>query len=66
MNRAESPYLSRLRTLSGNRIIGKKEYARVILRALARNEAVGILIDQNTSLDEGVFVPFFGRQPSYC
>ena len=25
-----------------------------------RNEAVGILIDQNTSLEEGVFVDFFG------
>jgi KDO2-lipid IV(A) lauroyltransferase len=51
---------ARLRTLSGNRIIGKKEFARGILRALAGNEAVGILIDQNTSLDEGIFVPFFG------
>ena len=55
-------YLSRLRTMSGNRIIGKKDYARVMLRALGRNEAVGILIDQNVSHDEGVFVPFFGVQ----
>ena len=52
--------VSGLRTLSGNRIIAKKDYARGILRALGRNEAVGVLIDQNTSLDEGVFVPFFG------
>jgi KDO2-lipid IV(A) lauroyltransferase len=52
--------VTRLRTLSGNRVIEKKEYARGILRALARNEAVGILIDQNTSLDEGTFVAFFG------
>ena len=27
---------------------------------IAANEAVGILIDQNTSLEEGVFVDFFG------
>ncbi|MBK5293061.1 MAG: lysophospholipid acyltransferase family protein, partial [Acidobacteriia bacterium] len=49
-----------LRTGSGNRVIEKKDYARAILRALGRNEAVGILIDQNTSLDEGAFVDFFG------
>ncbi len=49
------------RQMSGNRIIPKKDAARGILRALANNEAVGILIDQNTSLSEGIFVDFFGR-----
>ncbi|MGH9672723.1 MAG: lysophospholipid acyltransferase family protein [Bryobacteraceae bacterium] len=53
-------YLSRLRTLSGNRVIGKQDFARSILKALAANEAVGILVDQNTSIEEGVFVDFFG------
>ena len=48
------------RTLSGNRLIGKKEYARSILKALGNNEAVGILVDQNASLEEGTFVDFFG------
>ena len=48
------------RALSGNHIIEKKDAARGILRALAANEAVGILIDQNTSREEGVFVDFFG------
>jgi Kdo2-lipid IVA lauroyltransferase/acyltransferase len=48
------------RSLSGNSIIHKKDAARAILRALERNDAVGILIDQNASLDEGVFVDFFG------
>jgi KDO2-lipid IV(A) lauroyltransferase len=52
--------VTRRRTLSGNRTIEKKDFARGILKALAANEAVGILIDQNTSLDEGVFVDFFG------
>lgn len=52
--------ITRLRTLGGNRIIAKKDFARGILRALARKEAVGILIDQNTSLEEGAFVDFFG------
>ncbi|HXP85067.1 MAG TPA: lysophospholipid acyltransferase family protein [Bryobacteraceae bacterium] len=48
------------RTLSGNPVIRKKEAAREILRALRAGQAVGILIDQNSSLEEGVFVDFFG------
>ncbi len=60
----DNPLLDRMierrRTGSGNRIIQKKDFARGILRALANNEAVGILIDQNSSLEEGVFVDFFG------
>lgn len=48
------------RTLSGNSVVQKKDAARAILRALGRNQAVGILIDQNAGLDEGVFVDFFG------
>lgn len=48
------------RRLSGNALIQKKDAARAILRALGRNEAVGILVDQNSSLQEGVFVEFFG------
>ena len=60
----DNPRIDRLverrRTLSGNRLIEKKDFARGILKALAANEAVGILIDQNASLDGGVFVDFFG------
>jgi len=52
--------LTRLRTMSGNRVIEKRDFARGILRALAGNEAVGVLIDQNASLAEGIFVDFFG------
>jgi KDO2-lipid IV(A) lauroyltransferase len=52
--------VERRRTLSGNRTIGKKEYARGILKALHDNQAVGILVDQNASLEEGAFVDFFG------
>jgi KDO2-lipid IV(A) lauroyltransferase len=48
------------RGLSGNRIVGKQEYARAILKALAANRAVGILVDQNAAADAGVFVDFFG------
>ncbi len=60
----DNPRLDRMvegrRTLYGNHIITKREFARSILKALAANEAVGILLDQNASLEEGVFVDFFG------
>jgi KDO2-lipid IV(A) lauroyltransferase len=48
------------RTLSGNTLLSKRDFARSLLQALRKNEAVGILVDQNTSADFGVFVPFFG------
>lgn len=48
------------RQLSGNHLIVKWDSARAVLRALHQNEAVGVLIDQNTSPEEGVFVDFFG------
>jgi KDO2-lipid IV(A) lauroyltransferase len=60
----DNPGIDRLvehrRRLSGNRLIEKWDSARSVLRALQQNEAVGILMDQNTSLAEGVFVDFFG------
>ncbi|SPE36426.1 Lipid A biosynthesis acyltransferase [Candidatus Sulfopaludibacter sp. SbA6] len=52
--------VERRRALSGNRLVIKKDFARAILKALSANQAVGILIDQNTSLENGVFVDFFG------
>src|ERR1700689_1632720 len=52
--------VERRRGLSGNRLISKRDIARPILKALAANEAVGILIDQNSMPDSGVFVEFFG------
>lgn len=48
------------RMRSGNRILDKQDFLRGILKALAANEAVGILIDQNTLPENGTFVDFFG------
>jgi KDO2-lipid IV(A) lauroyltransferase len=49
------------RALSGNRLLSKRDFARSILQALRRNQAVGILVDQNATAENGVFVPFFGE-----
>jgi len=60
----DNPFLNHLvngyRGLHGNAPIGKHEFVRGLLRAMATNEAVGILLDQNSSPPQGVFVPFFG------
>ena len=53
-------FVERRRGLSGNRLIGKRDFARPILQALRRNEAVGILVDQNVVPEAGAFVDFFG------
>lgn len=59
-NRLLDRMVERRRGLCGNRVIEKRDFARGILKALAANEAVGILADQNTSPEQGVFVDFFG------
>jgi KDO2-lipid IV(A) lauroyltransferase len=48
------------RALSGNTLLSKRDFARSIFQALRKNEPVGILVDQNSSTDNGAFVPFFG------
>jgi KDO2-lipid IV(A) lauroyltransferase len=48
------------REATGNHVISKRDAARDILRALKRNDPVGILIDQNVSLAEGTFIDFLG------
>jgi KDO2-lipid IV(A) lauroyltransferase len=53
--------INRYRCLSGNQPIEKNRSARAILKVLGEGGTVGILADTNTSLDEGVFVDFFGR-----
>jgi KDO2-lipid IV(A) lauroyltransferase len=52
--------VNRYRCLSGNRPIFKNESARALLKILREAGTVGILADQNTMRDEGVFVDVFG------
>jgi KDO2-lipid IV(A) lauroyltransferase len=60
----DNPYLDRMvtryRTLSGNRTLPKQDFARSMLAALRAGEIVGILMDQNMTLEQGVFVDCFG------
>jgi Kdo2-lipid IVA lauroyltransferase/acyltransferase len=52
--------VNQYRGLSGNKPIFKNESARQVLRVLKEAGTVGILADQNTMPEEGVWVDFFG------
>jgi Kdo2-lipid IVA lauroyltransferase/acyltransferase len=52
--------VNRYRGLSGNAPIFKNESARAMLKILKDAGTIGILADQNTMREEGVFVDFFG------
>jgi KDO2-lipid IV(A) lauroyltransferase len=61
----DNPFLDKLitkiRTRGGNNLIPKKGSVRKMLRLLAAGDAVALLLDQNPTWDEGVFVPFFNE-----
>lgn len=59
-NRPLDAMVNRYRGATGNKPIYKNEGARRMLRVLKDAGTVGILADQNTMPDEGVFVDFFG------
>ncbi len=60
----DNPYLDKLvhrsRTLHENRTFDKNEFARGLLGAMRKGETVGLLMDQNMTPPQGVFVDFFG------
>jgi len=61
----DNPHLNALvdgyRCRHGNTTFEKQDFARGLLGALKAGETVGILMDQNMTPPQGVFVDFFGR-----
>ena len=53
--------LTEIRSRTGNCVIDKDKSAGLVRGLLLRNQVIGILLDQNASWYEGVYVPFFGR-----
>jgi KDO2-lipid IV(A) lauroyltransferase len=45
----------------GNRVLNKRTSAAELMRLLRAREVVGVLLDQNTTAGEAVFVDYFGR-----
>jgi KDO2-lipid IV(A) lauroyltransferase len=64
----DAPWLDalaeRLRRSTGVELIDKRGALRPVLEALRRGRMIGMLMDQNASRREGVFVDFFGRPAS--
>ncbi len=57
-------WLTSLREQTGNRILQKSGTLREIMRALAENRAVGLLLDHNVISHDLCFVEFFGIKTS--
>jgi KDO2-lipid IV(A) lauroyltransferase len=57
-------WAGRLRRTAGVEVVDKRAALRPILEALRRGRLVGVLLDQNATRREGIFVPFFGREAS--
>jgi len=53
-------YVNRIRTLHGNRVLHKDDFARGLLKAMHEGGTVGILMDTNMTPPQGVFADFFG------
>jgi KDO2-lipid IV(A) lauroyltransferase len=53
--------LERLRTMTGNRVAYRQGALRRVLRELAANNGVAMLIDQHLHTSEAVYVDYFGR-----
>jgi Kdo2-lipid IVA lauroyltransferase/acyltransferase len=64
----DNPHLERLlqkfRTFTGNAVIEKREGYRPMLRTLKEGKGLAILMDQNVSTDERIFVKFFDKEAS--
>jgi len=59
-NRLLDEYVNSMRSLHGNNMLHKDDFARGLLHAMSAGETVGILMDTNMTPPQGVFVRFFG------
>jgi len=63
--RLDNPFLhgmlERMRTMTGNHVIYRDGAIRKVLRALAINQGVALLIDQHLHSSDAVYVDFFHR-----
>ena len=64
MRPLDNPYLDRMareyRTMHGNQAVDK-DFARGLIAAMRAGKTVGVLMDTNMIVGQGVFVEFFGR-----
>lgn len=54
-------WLEAVRTVSGNTVLYKQRALARMMRLLKDGGTVAVLVDQNVTLEDGVFVEYFGR-----
>ena len=59
-NRKLDEFVNGIRCLHGNYVLHKDDFARGLMVAMRKGEAVGILMDTNMTPPQGVFARFFG------
>ncbi len=59
-NRKLDEFVNRIRCLHGNHVLHKDDFARGLMLAMRKGEAVGILMDTNMTPPQGIFARFFG------
>jgi len=60
-NRRIDQFINRIRGLSGNKVIDKKNAYYKVMKELKGGNAVGVLMDQSVHPNEAVYVDFFGK-----
>ena len=64
----DNPYfnrwLERIRSTSGNGVVYKQQAVSRVVRLLKNKETVGLVVDQDVSQEDAVFVEFFGVKAS--
>ncbi len=61
-NKTVNEVIQQLRDHEGLTFLPSKNAYRDCLKVLRKNELVGMIIDQNMTRDEGIFIDFFGKQ----
>lgn len=59
-NQLVDEFVNGIRTMHGNRVIDKDDFARGLISSMRAGETVGILMDTNMTPPQGIFVPYFG------
>ena len=64
IRRLDNPLVDRfvnaIRSMHGNRVLHKDDFARGLISEMKAGRTVGILMDTNMTPPQGTFVPFFG------
>jgi KDO2-lipid IV(A) lauroyltransferase len=60
-NRRLDAFVNGVRSMHGNRVLHKDDFARGLLKAMHEGGTVGILMDTNMTPPQGIFAEFFGH-----